>query len=46
MFSNTRRVNFGCHEYVHKIGEAFYGGGVEKLVTRYNKFLDKHGDYV
>ncbi len=46
MFSNTGRTNFGCCEYLHKIREKFYRKRIEKLVTRCNKCLDRHGDYV
>ncbi len=45
MFSNTR-TNFDCHKYLHKIGEDFYQERIEKLVTPYNKCLDRDTDYV
>ncbi len=46
MFSNTRRTNFSCHKYLHEIEEDFYRKATEKLVTLYNKCLDKHNDYI
>ncbi len=45
MFSNTT-TTFYCQEYLHNMGEDFYRKGMEKLVTGYDKCLDRHGDYV
>jgi hypothetical protein len=28
------------------LAEDFYDEGTQKLITRYNKFLNLHGDYV
>ncbi len=46
MFSNREELISAVTNICTKLGKDFYCEGIEKLVTGYNKCLDRHGDYL
>jgi hypothetical protein len=42
---STEEVKNMVKDWFNKLAADFYNAGIQKLVTRYNKFLNLHGDY-
>lgn len=45
-FGNDEEVKNGVRKWLTEVGRDFFNSGIEKLVSRYDKCLNRYGDYV